>query len=334
VTVEIGFVCFPYSVRDIVSVARAADSAKERLLFGVADSPRLFAESYVAQQAVLGATRHVDVGPFSTNPVTRHWGVHAGLHRSLDELHPGRTFMGLAAGDSAVHAFGLKPANGDAIAVHAAAVREHGPADLRIVIATGGLKSAAKAGIAADEVVVGQGFDAGATEALTEAVLAGRREAGVDRPLKRWLYVLADIWEDGDGSDDPAERVLFQSMLMSYSRQAMSATYRGKNVPEHMQPRLKELYSKFSFEQYGDSYNAKLLEEFAEEKEFLRKRFTVAGTPEQVAAQLRDGAAATGVDAIWVGLLTRNAEPMMQLFADRTLPRLAEPVVELQGEKQ
>jgi alkanesulfonate monooxygenase SsuD/methylene tetrahydromethanopterin reductase-like flavin-dependent oxidoreductase (luciferase family) len=234
--------------------------------------------------------------------------------------------MGLAAGDSAVHAFGMKPATGDEINAHANAVKEHAPEGLRIIVATGGVKSARKSGLATDEVVIGQGFDAGATEAITESVLDGRREAGIDRPLKRWLYVLADIWEDGDGTDDPGERVLFQSMLMSYSRQAMSATYEGKNVPEHMHPRLRDLYSRFSFEQYGDEYNAKLLEEYAEEKDFLTKRFTVAGTPDQVAHQLREGAAPTGVDAVWVGLLTPKAEQMTQLFADRVLPQLSETV--------
>ena len=103
--VEIAFVCFPYSVADILEAGLAADSAEQELLFGIADSPRLFAESYVSQQQVLASTSHVHVGPFATNPVTRHWSVHAGAQRSLEELYPGRLFFGLAAGDSAVHAF-------------------------------------------------------------------------------------------------------------------------------------------------------------------------------------------------------------------------------------
>lgn len=318
---ETGVVCFPYKASGIAEVAQVADQGGS-LMFGIPDSPLLFADTYVAQQAVLASTERLQVGPFSTNPVTRHWGVHAALHRSLDELHPGRTFMSLAAGDSAVHAFGLAPAKPAAIRAHAEQVRESGPDDLRLLVAAGGLKAAAAAGLASDEIVVGQGFDPGATEQLTAAALAARESAKIDRPLKRWLYVIADIWESGDGSDDPEERERFQSMLMAYSRQAMSATYAGKNVPEHLQARLKDLYAAFSFERYGDSYNARLLEEFIEEERFLSQRFAVRGTPDEVAAAIRKGTEASGVDAVWIGLLTQQAGTMMRLFVDEVLPKL------------
>ena len=108
---EVGIVSFPYSVRETAEIARTIDSAEVPPLLGIPDSPQLFADTYVAQQAALEATERVCVGPFCTNPVTRHAGVHAAQHRSLDELYPGRTFLGLAPGDSAVHAYGLDPAH-------------------------------------------------------------------------------------------------------------------------------------------------------------------------------------------------------------------------------
>lgn len=319
---EVGVVCFPYGASAITDVARVADRAGGPLMFGIPDSPLLFADTYVAQQAVLASTEHLRVGPFSTNPVTRHWGVHAAVHRSLDELYPERTFMAIAPGDSAVHAFGLPPAKPARLQAHAEEVRERGPKGFRLLVAAGGLKASAAAGLASDEVVFGQGFDPGATDQLTGAATNAREQAGIDRPLKRWLYVIADIWESGDGSSDPEERERFRSMLMAYSRQAMSATYTGKNVPKPLQPRLKELYSAFSFERYGDSHNARLLEEFAEEERFLLNRFAVQGTPQEVAAGIRDGVRESRVDGVWIGLLTEQAGTMMELFVDGVLSKL------------
>jgi alkanesulfonate monooxygenase SsuD/methylene tetrahydromethanopterin reductase-like flavin-dependent oxidoreductase (luciferase family) len=319
---DIGIVCFPYSVDEIVRVARAADRAESDLLVGFPDSPLLFTDTYLAQQAVLEATERIHVGPFSTNPVTRHYSVHAAMHRALNERHPGRSFLAIGPGDSAVHSFGLPPATPDLVRAHVQGVRDHGPEELRIIVAAGGLKAAAGAGLASDEVVFGQGFDRGSTESLTQAAITARRAAGIDRSLKRWLYVLADVWAAGDGADDPDARETFQSMIMAYSRQAMSATYSGKNVPPNLQPRLRELYSEFSFESYGGPGNARLLQRFQDEEQFLRRRFAVSGTPDAVAAQIRAGVEESNADGVWIGLLGPHARTMVELFVKHTMPLL------------
>jgi alkanesulfonate monooxygenase SsuD/methylene tetrahydromethanopterin reductase-like flavin-dependent oxidoreductase (luciferase family) len=319
---EVGIVSFPYSVREVIEIARTIDTAEVPPLLGLPDSPQLFADTYVAQQAALEATERVCAGPFCTNPVTRHWGVHAAQHRSLDDLYPGRSFFGLAPGDSAVHAYGLDPAPSPTVIVHARAVRDAGPEGLRVIVGGGGLKSTAAAGLASDEIVIGQGFDPGCIEQLTAAAEAAREAAGITGPLKRWLYVLADIWEEGDGSDDPGEREAFLGIVMAYSRQAMSATYRGKNVPDELQQGLKDLYAGFSFEHYGSAENARLLDRFEAEERFLTQRFAVAGTPDQVAEQLKRGVADSGADGVWVGILTRNAPTATGLFIEHTLPAL------------
>ncbi len=319
---EVGIVSFPYAVRETAEIARTIDSAEVPPLLGIPDSPQLFADTYVAQQAALEATLRVSVGPFCTNPVTRHAGVHAAQHRSLDELYPGRTFFGLAPGDSAVHAYGLDPASPAELIAHARAVRDAGPEGMRVFVGAGGLKSAAAAALACDELVIGQGFDPGCTEQLTAAAEEARAAEGIERPLKRWLYVLADVWEDGDGSDDLAEREAFLGIVMAYSRQAMSATYRGKNVPEELQQGLKELYAGFSFEHYGSAENARLLDRFEAEERFLIKRFAVRGTPEQVAEQLNRGVAESSADGVWVGILTQSAASQTALFIERVLPAL------------
>ncbi len=321
---EIAFVCFPYSVADILEAGAAADRAGQELLFGIADSPRLFAESYVSQQHVLANTSRVHVGPFATNPVTRHWSVHAGAQRSLEELYPGRLFFGLAAGDSAVHAFGLPPATRPTMVEHAERVLEFAPGGTRLLIAGGGPRSCARAALVTDEVVIGQGSDAGATESILDAVRSARDDAGVTTQLKPWLYVLADVWPD-DGPREPEKRDAFRSMIMAYSRQAMSGSFAGKNVPEALQTGLSELYSQFSFEDYvGSSHNSQLLAAHGDEETFVTERFGVLGPPEAIVEQLKDVAARTGVDRIWIGLLTQDAASQLQRLVDRALPLLTD----------
>jgi len=111
---------------------------------------------------------------------------------------------------------------------------------------------------------------------------------------------------------------------MAYSRQAMSGSFAGKNVPDELQPGLTELYTEFSFEDYvGSSHNSRLLEAHAAEEAFVTDRFGVLGTPESIAEQLGEIVAATGVERIWIGLLTQDAASQLQLLVDRALPLLA-----------
>ena len=205
---------------------------------------------------------------------------------------------------------------------HAERVLEFGPAGTRLLIAGGGPRSCARASLVTDEVVIGQGSDAGATKAILEAVHGARHEAGFTTAIRPWLYVLADVWED-DGPREPAKRDAFRSMIMAYSRQAMSASFAGKNVPSELQPGLTQLYTQFSFEDYvGSSHNSELLAAHSDEEAFVTERFGLLGPPESIAEQLRAVVAATGVERIWIGLLTQDAATQLQLLVDRALPLL------------
>ncbi len=275
----------------------------------------IFDETYLVQQALLQQTSHIHVGPFCTNPQTRHWSIHCGAQTTLRALYRSRTFIGLAAGDSAVHSVGLHPATGGQMASYFSALREHGPEGLRIQMTAGGLKTASWAGRVADEIVIGQGIDTVATQQLTDAALAARREAGIDRPLRRWLYVVVHMWSPETG-DDPEELEKFQAILMSYSRQALATTHEGKNVPQQLSARLKEIHSKYSFEHYGLAENARLMGAFAEEEAFITHRYGLSGTPVEVAAKMHEAVNDTGVDGIWVNLATRPSQPLARALVE------------------
>lgn len=304
---EIGLLCIPWTHQSAVEMARDVDSVGAPVLLGLADSPGLFAESYAMQQLVLAQTEHIKLGPFVTNPVSRHWSVHAAAHRTLENIYgAGRTFFALAAGDSAVHAVGLRPANNAEMGKHAEAMGEHGPDGLRIMLAAGGIKAAATAGRSAGEIVLGQGVDAVASEHLTKAALDARQETGIDQPFKRWLYVFCNL-QNEETAQDQQELDIFRSVVMAQGRQAVSSYYSGKNVSEAMQERLPKLFSQFSFANYRDGSNARLLEEYAAEEEFLTERFVISGRPEEVAKRIKEAVASTGVDGVWVNPVTTKS---------------------------
>jgi len=55
-------------------------------------------------------TEKVEMGPFVTNPLTRHPSVTASAMATIDTLSDGRAFLGLGRGDSAVKMLGWRPA--------------------------------------------------------------------------------------------------------------------------------------------------------------------------------------------------------------------------------
>ena len=79
-------------------------------ILGIGDSQSLFRELYVSCALAAINTKRVRLGPRVSNPLTRHPAVTGGAIASVDELAPGRVFLGLGTGDSAILNLGLRPA--------------------------------------------------------------------------------------------------------------------------------------------------------------------------------------------------------------------------------
>ena len=71
------------------------------------DSQAIYRELYISCAAGIQATKTVQLGPRVTNALTRHPTVTASAMLTLNELAPGRVFVGLGTGDSAVFNIGL-----------------------------------------------------------------------------------------------------------------------------------------------------------------------------------------------------------------------------------
>jgi alkanesulfonate monooxygenase SsuD/methylene tetrahydromethanopterin reductase-like flavin-dependent oxidoreductase (luciferase family) len=95
--------------KDIVRNAKLAEDVGFKFL-GLIDSQFNFMDVYCVATAVALGTEKIQVGPFVTNPLTRHPSVTASAMASLNVMSEGRAFLGYGRGDSAVKMLGLHPA--------------------------------------------------------------------------------------------------------------------------------------------------------------------------------------------------------------------------------
>src|SRR5215475_7183293 len=100
---------------DLSSVdAFAASAARAESLgwaFGLIPcSPLLVRDPYVMLAFAARATQHLVLGTLLDTPVIRHPAALASSIATVAELAPGRTVLGLGAGDTAVRLNGLAPA--------------------------------------------------------------------------------------------------------------------------------------------------------------------------------------------------------------------------------
>ena len=319
---EIGFAGLARDLETSVEIAKRAEAAGVARI-GVAESPILFGDPHVAIQSILGATSSIKAGTFVTNPVTRHWSVQGSAFRTLDQLAPGRSFMGIGPGDSAVHSVGLPPATREELAAYVGEVRRlQEPGELEVMVTAGGPKAARAAAAYADSLVLGQGVAAGAVEELSRgADASGRSGGGPDR----WLFLVFNLADDADGVE--AARADVRAIVMAFSRQALDVTYEGKSVDPALHEPLEALYENYAFEQHsmpGETANARLLadEERAELEAFLFDRFALVDTPENAADRLVGIVEVTGVDRIFLCHECSDPPGLVELACERMLPRL------------
>jgi 5,10-methylenetetrahydromethanopterin reductase len=215
---------------DMRSPAAFAASAQhaERLGFGAAcvpSSPLLVQDPYVLLSHALAATSSLRLGPLIENPVTRHPAVIAGSIATLERLAPGRTWLGLGAGDTAVRLLGLAPARIAELEAATTLVRRllaredievgaRAPARLRhaaavpVWIAAQGPRTLRMAGRVADGVFLRAGCSPLVLAHAVEQVRAGAREAGRDVSEVRFSLVLHTVLDDDAARTDVIARAI------------------------------------------------------------------------------------------------------------------------------
>jgi 5,10-methylenetetrahydromethanopterin reductase len=295
------------SVSDFVADVRRA----EALGWDVAwqpDSQLRRRDTYVLMAAAAQATSRIAIGTLLANPINRHPTVTASSIATVDELAPGRIYLGWGVGDTAVRLAGLKPAriaelesstrlmrallDGKEVEVGAARpARLPHARPVPIWIAAGGPRTLRMAGGVADGVFIRVGTHRANIAESVAQIRAGAAAAGRDPSTVKVGAVFHTVLVD-----DPAKALLMgKSMAAGYYE--YSPALFGPPGLQWTGPDPEKL--KHDRQVWPDFHHATDLEASGRVVDFLPAEaadaFSLHGTPAQIVSQLLDVLAASPV---------------------------------------
>jgi len=306
---EFGFSVSPGPPQGVAAEAAEAEALGfDRI--GIWDSPALFREPWVTLAAVAGATNRIRIGPWVTNPVTRHPLVTASALASLDDLAPGRTYLGIGSGGTGVMHAGRAASSLEALEACVVAIRrllEDGEAEvdgertvlpwarrrIPVIVSAHGPRALRAAGRFGDGVIVGLGHTPEVIEAALELIDAGARETG------RRVDDL-EVWFTGFWFVDPEPgraRAAGAWAAASFASHLARTGVEGKLVPPEFRDGIIELGRRYDHVTHGSVPDGQKAAYAALARdlgvlEYARRRFVFAGTPDEVAAQVGEAIAA------------------------------------------
>jgi 5,10-methylenetetrahydromethanopterin reductase len=311
---------------------------------GIWDSPALFREPWVTLAAVAGATQTIRLGTWVTNPLSREPVVTASAAATLDELAPGRTYLGIGAGGTGVWHLGLKAATLAELEEYVLAVRSllhEGRASYRgraqrldwaarripIIVSAHGPRSLRLAGRIGDGVVIGLGVTPEVVRGSLALLAEGAREAGRSTAeIDVWFTCFWFVEQEPGAALEQAAWAA-TPFALHFARWGVD----GRFVPDEYRDGVVRLGQAYDLVTHGavpqeqQAEYARLAEELGVD-EYLRRRFVFAGTPDEVEAQIRlavDAGASNFDGAIDAELpehrdrITKWARLVLPRFADR-----------------
>jgi 5,10-methylenetetrahydromethanopterin reductase len=309
----------PDSVRSLIPRVRRCEAfAIDAIGFG--DSPAC-QDPYVCLAVAAASTERIRLGTMVTNAVTRTAQATAQAISSVDELSGGRAFLGIGAGDSALHAAGARPLPVDSLRRSIDAIRERwrslggAGAKPRIVVASNGPRTIAMAARFADALATGSGVD-DATIARVEDILrhAGRPEGSCERWVVARVSVAADM--------DAATREL-RPLLASGANHVFAAASERDALPPGIRRAVDELRRRYDYGFHGrreGNPNAELVDELGL-RDFLAARFALAGTSADVTRGFRR-LEALGIDGVVIPAVGVDVDRLIDELGRRVLPAL------------
>jgi 5,10-methylenetetrahydromethanopterin reductase len=305
---------FGFSVTPGPADGVAAEAAEAEALgydrIGIWDSPALFRDPWVTLAAVAQATERAAIGPWVSNPLTRHPVVTASAAASVDDLAPGRVYLGIGTGGTGVWHLGLKTATLRRLEEYVLTVRrllEEGTAPydgetvrlewarrpIPIILSAHGPQALRLAGRVADGVVAGLGVTPDVVRGCLELIGEGARQAG--RSLDDIDVWFTCFWFVDERPGVAAEQAAWAAtaFALHFARSGVE----GKFVPEQHRDAVVELGRAYDLVSHG-SVSEEEQERYAQLAhdlgigEYLRRRFVFSGTPDEVETQIRDAVAA------------------------------------------
>lgn len=306
----------PNHPRDFVDWCRESEDAGfERV--GALDSQSIYRELYVTCTAGVQATNKVKLGPRVTNAVTRHVTVTASALVTLNEISPGRVFVGVGTGDSALINLGLKPVKlsvlgefvpalrslmrGETVVYQGSELKQTwGKAEIPIYIAAHGPKTLEFAGQFADGVIVGTGVGRQVVEDAFASIAEGARRRGRRaEELDIWWALSAYV-------ADSREQALgvIRMLLAAKANHLASYPSQNKHIPPEHREALERIHRQYNYLEHqkpgSGTTNARLVQESGLEG-YLVERYAIAGTPDECVATVRK-IESFGVGKIWLNV--------------------------------
>lgn len=312
--------------------------------FGVWDSPALFREPWTTLASAARDTERIRLGTWVTNPLSRHPLVTAACAATVDDLAPGRVYVGIGAGGTGAWHLGYQTAKLAELEAYVLAVRgllETGAADwhrhaltlpwagrrrIPIVMGAHAPRSLRLAGRIADGVVVGLGIAPEVVSGSLELLAAGAAEAGrAVEELEVWFTSF--WWVDERPGKARADGAWSAT---AFALHFADSGIEGKFIPEELKAPLLEIGKAYDLQTHGrpsEEQKAQYVE-LADRLgvgDYLRSRFMLSGTPAEVEAQIHAAVAAgaRNFDGAIDADLPEH-EQRIDAWARLVLPRFAE----------
>jgi 5,10-methylenetetrahydromethanopterin reductase len=274
-------------------------------LIGVGDVPHAWQELYVSLTIAALETHEITLASMVTTPFGRHPAITAIAMSSLYELTGGRVALGIGTGNSMAKGFGRSLATQAEMRAYIGALRElfagksivwEGKTiealacarPVPIYLSATGPKALALAGELADGAVLQIGssmeeVDNKIAQVRAAAVTAGREPGSIDF----WAYSFCSIRES---------RKAALSDISSFLAALVGSDFKNKaafdKLPEDIQGKVSEVLRRYDLSQHAvpGGPNGRLVEEVGL-VDYMAGINSIAGTPEEVGAIIKDVAA-------------------------------------------
>lgn len=332
---KFGITFLPAHPKETTEWVRAAEDSGFDIL-GLADSQSVYRELYVTMTLTALNTSTIPFGPRVTNPVTRHPAVTASSIATLEEMAPGRTFVGIGTGDSALAAIGQKGVKLAELREYVLAVRGLMAGDtiewrgkqmripwshkaVPIHVSAHGPKTLRLAGAVADAVVVGTGFTPEVVPDTLARIREGAEEAGRNfNDIEIWWWGHINIARDRD----TALHDLLPA-LCAAGNHLTRFTSEGKHIPPDLLEAFRRLRAEYQVEGHfvpGATSNARIVETLGL-RDYLADRFAIAGSPAECAERIEQ-LVSLGVTNIWTPPSFTDKMAFMKQWAEEVMPRV------------
>ena len=319
------------SISDAVDRARRAEALGFEALF-FADSHMNNVDPYQAMAMCAVNTKKIRFGTAVTNMVYRDPTITANSFATLNEISEGRAIIGMGTGDGPVYSLGrtatkladfeqglqtirdLLHDRGIAVpktkerASGGTVTLKVGKRPLPIYISAEGPRTLRLVGRACDGAILGTGFDLDVLEWAEARIAEGAKEAG--RSLAE-----IDIMPAGMICvDDDGERARKRVRSRMANRAHHNFRFTMETVPQSERAGVQQFMNGFDI--------SKPIEERVDPDlvtDYLLQRFTIAGTPEECAARVRQ-LEAVGVKRLLLTPPNSIYNETMEAWARRVIP--------------